>query len=91
MASAELGERIKDLEGAVPGSAEFKAAQKELQPPQDTTDVVGVIRGVIAAEQAAVEQYNTLVRLCCIRLLADEERHLRRFRGFLLEVEKGRR
>lgn len=97
----ELGERIKDLAGKVPGSAEFKAEQKELQPPQDTTDVVAVIRGVIAAEQAAIEQYNKLIRLCdgvdyvtqdlCIRLLADEERHLREFRGFLLEYEKRKR
>lgn len=97
----ELGERIKDLGGRVPGSAAFKADQKGLQPPEDTTDVVAVIRGVIAAEQAAIEQYNRLIRLCdgvdyvtqdlCIRLLADEERHLREFRGFLLEYEKGKR
>jgi bacterioferritin len=97
----ELGDRIKDLGGKVPGSVEFEAEQKELQPPKDTTDVVAVIRGVIAAEQAAIEQYNRLIRLCegadyvtqdlCIRLLADEERHLREFRGFLLEYDKGRK
>jgi bacterioferritin len=42
------------VNGRVPGSFEFKASQKSLQPPSDTTDVVSVIRGVIEAEQGAI-------------------------------------
>jgi bacterioferritin len=95
-----LGNRIKELGGTVPGSMAFKAEQKKLQPPKDQTNVVAVIEGVIAAEEAACAQYNTIIGLCegkdyvtqdlCIRLLADEEHHLRIFKGFLKEYKKGR-
>jgi bacterioferritin len=95
-----LGNRIKELGGSVPGSMAFKAAQKKLQPPKDQTDVVAVIEGVIAAEESACDQYNRIIGLCegkdyvtqdiCIRLLTDEEHHLRIFKGFLKEYKKGR-
>ncbi|MCA9223449.1 MAG: hypothetical protein KDA71_24210, partial [Planctomycetales bacterium] len=59
--------------------------------------LVAVIKGVIAAEQGAVEQYNKIIRLCegtdyvtqdlCITALADEESHRREFVGFLAEYE----
>src|SRR5688572_33102223 len=45
--------RIKELYGTPPGSLAFTAEQTELQPPEDATDVVAVIRGVIAAEAGA--------------------------------------
>ncbi|MCS6771006.1 MAG: ferritin-like domain-containing protein [Kiritimatiellae bacterium] len=94
----QLARRIKVLGGTVPGSFEFKPGQKDLQPPRDTTDVVSVIRGVIAAEEDAIEGYNKLIELCdgvdyvtqdlAIDLLADEEAHREQFRSFLKEYEK---
>ncbi len=93
----ELAARIKEIGGSVPGSFVFKPEQTSLQPPEDSTDVVTVIHGVIEAENAAIEQYNKIIRLCdgidyvtqdlCIKLLADEETHRREFRGFLKEYE----
>ncbi len=38
-----LARRIKTLGGIVPGSTEFRASQKSLQPPTKRTDVVAVI------------------------------------------------
>ena len=93
----DLASRIKEIGGRVPGSYAFKPEQTSLQPPENTTDVVAAIHGVIDAENAAIEQYNKIIRLCdgidyvtqdlCIRLLADEETHRREFRGFLKEYE----
>ena len=92
-----LARRIKTLGGRVPGSARFHAAQTSLQPRDDTTDVKSVIQGVIDAEDAAIAQYNKLIRLCdgldyvtqdlCIQSLADEEEHRRDFLGYLAEYE----
>ncbi len=94
----ELAKRIKQLEGKVPGSLDLKFNQKALQPPADTTDVITVIKGVIDAEKGAIENYNSIIKLCdgidfvtqdlCIRLLADEEAHLIQFKGYLKEYEK---
>ncbi len=93
----DLASRIKEIGGTVPGSFDFKPGQASLQPPEDTTDVVAAIHGVIEAENEAIEQYNKIIRLCdgidyvtqdlCIRLLADEETHRREFVGFLKEYE----
>lgn len=93
----DLAARIKEIGGRVPGSFAFKPEQTSLQPPENTTDVVAAIHGVIEAEDCAIEQYNKIIRLCdgqdyvtqdlCIRLLADEETHRREFRGFLKEYE----
>ena len=90
-----LAARIRELQGVVPGSMEFKPSQKSLQPPRDTTDVVAVIKGVLEAEQGAIDQYNKIIRLCegsdyvtqdlAIQLLGQEEAHRREFRGFLKE------
>jgi len=93
-----LARRIKTIGGTVPGSAQFSAGQDGLQPPADSTDVTSVIKGVIAAEDAAIAQYNKLIKLCdgvdyvtqdlCIQSLSDEENHRRDFLGFLKEYEK---
>jgi bacterioferritin len=90
----QLGHRIKQLDGRVPGSAAIKLG-RQVQPPEDTTDVVGVIKGVIQAEEDACHQYKSIIRATegedyvtqdlCIRLLAEEEAHLVLFRGFLKE------
>ena len=94
----KLGKRMYVLGGQAPGSLGMKFDQQMLQPPRDQTDVVSVIRGVIQAEQGAIDQYNKLIRMCegadyatldlCIQLLADEEEHRREFEGFLKEYRK---
>lgn len=104
--TAEIGHaqlfarRIKELYGLVPGSREFKAAQQSLQPTSNTTDVEAVIRGVIEAEQGAIDHYMKVIQACegvdyvtadmVTTILADEEGHLREFEGFLKEYENDR-
>ncbi len=97
--ATQLANRIKTIDGRVPGSEKFVASQATLQPPADSTDVVAVIKGVIDAEEGAIAQYEKIIRLCdgfdfvtqdlCITLLADEQQHRREFIGFLKEYEKG--
>ena len=94
----QFAKRIKTLSGGVPGSFAFKASQKSLQPPTRTTDVTSVIKGVIEAEQGAIDHYSTLVKVCdgvdyvtqdlAITILTDEQEHLREFEGFLKEYEQ---
>ena len=93
-----LANRIKTIGGIVPGSFELARAQETLQPLPDTTDVVGVIKGVIDAENGAIAQYNKIIQVTdgvdyvtqdmAIGLLAGEEEHRREFIGFLKEYEK---
>jgi len=54
----KVGHRIKVLEGRVPGSLDLDRTQRFLQPPNDSTDVTTVIRGVIRAEDEAIDQYK---------------------------------
>jgi bacterioferritin len=93
----QLANRIKQLGGHIPGSAALKMGG-QIQPVADTTDVVGVIKSVIAAEETACAQYKKIIKAVegedyvtqdlCIRLLADEEEHLVQFKGFLKEYAK---
>jgi bacterioferritin len=85
------------LDGVVPGSEQFKAEQSFLQPPEEQTDVVHVIKGVIEAESGAIEHYNRIIEVTdgvdwvtqdmVIEILRDEEGHRRLFQGFLREYE----
>lgn len=94
----QLAQRIKTIGGRVPGSLDNERNQGFLQPPRDTTDVVAVIRGVIRAEEAAIAQYNKIIRLCegrdyvtqdlVVGILAGEEDHRREFLGFLTEYTR---
>ena len=94
-----IARRIKTIGGTVPGSMDLVMDQSSLQPPADTTDIESVIRGVIAAEEAAIAQYRRIIDLAggfdpatedlAITALADEEEHRRDFVGFLKEVEAG--
>src|SRR6266511_5432499 len=59
----QFARRIKELYGVVPGSLDFTAEQSFLQPPDHQTDVVHVIKGVIAAETGAIEQDRKSTRL----------------------------
>ncbi len=91
----QFGERIKELYGVVPGSLEFSAEQSYLQPPNEQTDIVHVIKGVIEAETGAIEHYNRIIEFCddkdlvtqdmVIAILRDEEGHRRLFEGYLRE------
>ncbi len=91
----QFAARIKELYGVVPGSMEFKAEQELLQPPEEQTDVVHVIKGVIDAETKAIELYQQIVEVTeeadpvtqdmVIAILRDEQGHRRLFEGFLRE------
>jgi bacterioferritin len=93
----QFGQRIKELYGVVPGSLDFSAEQSYLQPPDQQTDIVHVIKGVIEAETGAIEHYNKIVEYCddkdlvtqdmVIAILRDEEAHRRLFEGFLREYK----
>jgi bacterioferritin len=93
----QFAARIKELYGVVPGSLEFSAEQSYLQPPEQQTDVVHVIKGVIEAETGAIEHYNRIIEATegvdpvtndmMIAILRDEEGHRRLFEGFLREYE----
>ena len=93
----ELGRRIRELDGVVPGSLGFTPQQSYLQPPQSQLDLLHVVRGVIAAETGAIEHYTRIIDACegaddvtqdmVIDILGDEERHRRLFEGFLRELE----
>jgi bacterioferritin len=49
----QFARRIHELHRAVPGSHAFEAEQSYLQPPEDNTDIVSIIRGVIEAVAGA--------------------------------------
>jgi bacterioferritin len=93
----QFGNRIKELYGVVPGSLDFRAEQSYLQPPQQQTDIVHVIKGVIEAESGAIEHYNAIIEFTegrdpvtndmVIAILRDEEGHKRLFEGFLREYQ----
>jgi bacterioferritin len=92
-----FAQRIKELYGTPPGSADFTYSQTFLQPPADATDVASVIRGVIEAESGAIEHYNRIIEATdgvdwatqdmVIDILRDEEGHLRKFERYLREFE----
>jgi bacterioferritin len=93
----QFAHRIKELYGVVPGSMDFSAEQTYLQPPEQQTDVVHVIKGVIEAETGAIEHYNAIIEATegldpvtndmVIAILRDEEGHRRLFEGYLREYE----
>ncbi|MGH3029363.1 MAG: ferritin-like domain-containing protein [Gaiellaceae bacterium] len=93
----QFANRIKELYGVVPGSLGFEAEHSYLQPPEQPTDVVHVIRGVIETETGAIEHYNRIIEATdevdwvtqdmVIEIVHDEEGHRRLFEGFLREYE----
>jgi bacterioferritin len=93
----QFAARIKELYGVVPGSLDFKASQDTLQPPDNQVDIVHVIKGVIDAEEGAIQHYTRIVEETeavdpvtqdmVIEILRDEQGHKRMFEGFLREYE----
>ncbi len=92
----QLANRIKILDGSVPGSLELKMNQTALQPPANTLDILSVIRGVILAEEEAIGHYQKIIDACegvdpvtqdiCTTLKGEEEEHRRTFVGFEREA-----
>jgi bacterioferritin len=92
--ATQLGQRIKQIGGLVPGSKAVKVGNQK-QPSENTTDVVGVIKAVIEAEEAACAQYKKIIKATegedyvtqdlAVQLLKAEEEHLILFKGFLKE------
>lgn len=91
-----LAARIKVLGGTIPGSRSLTMSQKTLQPPKDSLDVESVIKGVIDAEDGAIDQYQRIIEATgddadpvtqdlAVELKGDEEEHRREFVGFLRE------
>lgn len=97
MHATRLAQRIKVLEGRIPGSKDLKMTQDGVQPPTNALDVKTIILGVIAAEEAAIAHYQKIIDATdgvdpvtqdlCIELKGDEEEHRRLFKGFLAEAE----
>lgn len=87
-----LAERLKQLNGRIPGSLELERQQELMQPPSETTDVSSVVDGVIQAESEAIAHYRRIIEATdgwdfvtqdlAISLMADEEQHHRQFQGF---------
>ncbi len=96
----QLANRIKILDGRVPGSMDLERGQQSLQPPKDPLDIVSVIKGVIEAEEAAINHYQKLIDVTdgvdpvtqdlCTTLKGDEEEHRRQFAGYLAEAKATR-
>jgi bacterioferritin len=94
----QLGNRIKQLGGSVPGSTHLKMTQGSMQPPDDPTDVVGVIKGVLQAEEDAIHHYKAIIKQTdgedyvtqdlAITILGEEEAHRQQFEGYLKEYTK---
>ena len=94
----QLAARIKILEGKIPGSQAMQWTQTSLQPPADQLDIVSVIKGVIEAEEGAIELYQSIIEAAeeagdpvtadlCTTIKGDEEEHRREFKGYLAEAE----
>ena len=94
----QFAARIKELYGVVPGSLDFSAEQTFLQPPDEQTDIVHIIKGVIEAETGAIEHYTSIIEETegddpvtqdmVIAILRDEQGHRRLFEGYLREFEQ---
>ncbi len=93
-----LANRLKVLGGSIPGSMDLKMSQRSLQPPDSTVDLVSVIKGVIEAEDEAINTYQQIIEATgddtdpvtqdlAVELKGDEEEHRREFVGFLREYD----
>jgi bacterioferritin len=94
----QFADRIKELYGTVPGSADFpRDTDAGLQPNGDPTDVATVIKGVIDAESGAIAHYTRIIEATdgvdwatqdmVIAILRDEEGHMRTYERYLREYE----
>ena len=87
-----LAKRINTLEGRVPGPLELPRADKGLRPP-DVADVDIAVHDAIESEDAAIAQYEQIIRFCdghdfvtldlAIELLVDERERRQRLVSLL--------
>lgn len=93
-----IGQRLKQHDARPGASLEFEARQAGLQLPEDSTDILSVIDGVIEAEEDAIETYRALIDAAeeandpvtedlAVTLLSDEEAHRGEFHGFRKEYK----
>lgn len=94
----ELGYRLRYYGECPQGSMALTSDQESLQPPEDETDVLSVIEGVIEAEQDAIDTYEALVEAAAeagdhvtedlaVELLEEEQRHLAQFKSYKKQFE----
>ncbi|MBD3676131.1 MAG: rubrerythrin [Planctomycetaceae bacterium] len=93
----KLAHRIKQLGGRVRGSLELEFDQKSLRPPEDSTDVLSVVKGVIEAEKTGIDHYRSIIDATeendpvtadlVTQILAEEEEHRTQFEGFQRELD----
>jgi bacterioferritin len=91
----KLAERIKQLDGKLPGFTGLQASGGELPTNSDTTDVEAAVRRVIDDEETAIVLYRKIIehtdgedfvtQELAVQLLADEEEHRTQFASFLKE------
>ncbi|MGB1260226.1 MAG: ferritin-like domain-containing protein [Akkermansiaceae bacterium] len=91
-----LAKRIYVLGGVVPGSMQLHKNQRYLQPSQTESSLQHVVKGVVLAEESAIQHYRLLVEMTegvdlptqdiAVQLLAEEEMHRRQFAGILAEM-----
>ncbi|MFT7633810.1 MAG: bacterioferritin [Mariniblastus sp.] len=58
----KIAERIKQLEGHVPGSSSLAFDHSHIEKRDETTDVVGVIEAVIEDEKSAIKRDKQMTR-----------------------------
>lgn len=99
--AVRLGNRIAILGGRPPYATEMNFERTSLEPPEDRTDYLKVVKGVIEAEKEAVQLYRKIAKLAAenedfvtenlvVEILGEEEEHLHEFEGYLEEAEKRR-
>jgi bacterioferritin len=96
--ATKLAQRLKQLGFCPPGSLALTRSQAALQPPDDSTNVLWVVKGVLDAEKEAIAHYEKLIQTCsgsdpvteglAVEILADEEEHRTLFEGFLKSLNK---
>lgn len=93
-----IAERLDVMGVHVPGSFDFAPHQEELQPLEDHSDVVSVLKGSIKAEKEAQELYREIAELAfeqgdhptyqlAVEHLEDEEHHQSEMEDLLVEFE----
>ncbi|HEY5317556.1 MAG TPA: ferritin-like domain-containing protein [Solirubrobacteraceae bacterium] len=91
-----IGRRIHELQhGVIPGTEPFAGDDQYPQPAARPADLATMIEAVVAAETSAVRHYQRIIRATAqidedtnalvLGILRDEQRHLRRFEGYLRE------
>jgi bacterioferritin len=92
-----LAKRINALGGRVPRSSELPRIHKDLPLPIDTTDVDSALIDAIKSQDAAIAQFDRIIRICdghdfvtidlVIELLVDQRERRQRLVELLAECQ----